>query len=352
MKINNVKIKTIPENEMQHIKPTLKIEIEVEYIRSQEMILEIKGNLIINNKLLSSIIVEEPPEAELKPTGYTAENTQIPPTVVPLKGYIELDKEIINYIEKSRSANTKKDVIFDISLTVSYLKNKAIISYVIEYPLNSTIFTQQQRESISKHLEGRYIYNQNDISFLLYAYPYNNMYMQARSNLNLISADGSTGYIVHNVITKKCQCEISSSDWIHDYAPKLGIGSFLVLEIPFDKKSEDYTIIKSALDFISQAENEYRAWNIEGVLVNCRKAVEKLKNAVVTKFPEGDEWDKFRRIVENGPNGLFGFLSFGIHESNDTGEDHKNRKLTQYDAETALYFTKILVEYAANILKE
>jgi hypothetical protein len=66
----------------------------------------------------------------------------------------------------------------------------------------------------------------------------------------------------------------------------------------------------------------------------------------------GDEKEKFDRLVVKVGRGIFGFLSFGLHVDNNTDDDSANRIVTQYDAEAALYFTKILVKYTAKLLKE
>ncbi len=352
MEIKNVEIKPVDDNEPQHIKPTLHVEVELEYGASQETLLDIYGDIIVDKKILASIKINEIPDSELKPK--IEEGKKFAPTKLTINGYIELDRELVDYIERSRDSNPERDVILNVKLTASYLENKAVLSYVTE--LAPSLLNQDPLKIIGS-MYSKYV--SNDFSLLAYAYPYPpSSYHQGRSNLNLISASGTgNGYIAHKSLTRELQCKIPSSKWVNNYAPKLGIGNFLILEIPFYKNSDNNTI-NEALKLIGEAEKDYRAWNSKTVLFKCRDAVELLGNTI---NKNSDAWKKFHRIVEESDRGLFGFLSLGGHtlpRNKGGGNEAKqleikdlNPEVKQYDAEAALYFTKILVKYTAELLK-
>ncbi|MGE9810300.1 hypothetical protein ACLIKE_03035 [Ferroplasma acidiphilum] len=324
----------------------------MEYIASQEILLNIYGDIIVDKKILASIKINKIPNSELKPQ--IEDGKKFALTNITLNGYIELDKELVDHIERSRDSNPESDVIFNVKLTASHLENKAVLSYVTE--LSISILNQ----NTSKIIRGmRREYTPSDISLLVYAYPNpTSTYNQGRSNLNLISTSGTgNGYIAHKSITMELQCKIPSSKWVNNYAPKLGIGNFLILEIPFYKNS-DNNAINEALKLIGEAEKAYRAWDADTVLLRCRKAVELLGNAI---NKDSGAWKKFHRIVAESDKGLFGFLSLGEHPlPRKKGSDNEakpveikdlNPEAKQYDAEAALYFTKILVKYTAELLR-
>ena len=200
-----------------------------------------------------------------------------------------------------------------------------------------------------------YVPDDRDISLLIYAIPdRSSSYNQNRTNLNLISTSGTgNGYIAHKSISKNCNITIPSSKWCYNYAPKLGIGNFLVLEIPFGQRTDEKEINK-ALKLISNAEKSYLNWDVAGVFTNCRTAIELLRNKIKRKFPNSDKYMKLHRLVDDikfnnkmQRTGLYSFLSLAGHTDDD---GVLNPEVNQCDAEVALYFTKILVKYMADML--
>ena len=293
MAIKKVKIKPIDDNDKPgQLKPALKIEFEISDLEpsgqessGQELsviVIDAYGDLCINDTIISKIFRYNVSVKD-KPAGQDYSKGQS----FLVQGYAELDKESLDFIEKSRDSDEYKDVNFSASVTISFL---------------------------------------------------------FRTNAGLlVGYRQMTHELPHESTT------IKASDWVNKFSPKLGIGNFMVLEIPFCKNS-DNDIIKVALYLLGEAEKAYRAWDATSVLVKCRQVVEKLKDKVHNSTLNGDEKEKFDRLVMQGRNGIFGFLSFGVHEDTNNGDDYAHRIVTQQDAEAALYFTKILVKYTADLL--
>jgi len=286
MQIENITIKPVDDNDIPvHLKPTLKIEFEILDLLPFAIVVDVYGDLRINNTIISRIFrynisaMDKPARQDYVDKGKD----------FLAQGYAEFDKESLDFIEKSRGVDKYNDVNFSASVTFSVLwKNKngfleGYQQYVRELPGESTI--------------------------------------------------------------------IKASDWVNKFVPKLGVRNFLVLEIPFYKES-DNNIIKAALYLLGEAEKAYQGWDATTTFVKCRQVVEKLRNKVHNSSLNVDEKEKFDRLVAKGDKGLFGFLSFGIHEDTNNTDGYAHRIITQYDAEAALYFTKILIKYTAELLKE
>jgi len=341
MEIKNVEIKPI-DDIPHHLKPTLRVEIEISDITYQETIFGAYGDLRIDNTILSQIKIEEyknKSDVNKLPKSETIHS-------VVLRGYAELDKESLDFIKKSRYTAKNENVDFDISLGASVLE-KSPQGNIISY----------------------YKYSPHPI-------PYT----------------------------------IPSSDWAHNYAPKLGMGEFLVLEIPLKFPDANNKLKKNAekelqnvLTLISNAEKSFYNMVPLGVISNCRQAVESLSTFMVNKeFKNKDQltdWqkdamEKIIRLsgkylgdlkhlnrsynnkkskenpkgieendkqnkdadsndkVKSGYVGIFGFLSFMSHDQTQNKDDdvHSLIPLDGYDAEAALFFTKVFVKFVAEIL--
>lgn len=161
--------------------------------------IDVYGNLCIDKYLLSKICIYKICVKKSSQKIIGVENKNCSSIV---KGYAELDKESLNFIEKIRDKDNKKDVKFTVSLNISYLE-KSYKGYIIGYER-----------------------------------------------------------ITRNALQEKAT--IKSSDWVHDYAPKFGIGNFMILEIPIDLlgnniklKTNAATALNNALYLVSKAEKEF-----------------------------------------------------------------------------------------------
>lgn len=344
MEIKIVEIKAMDDVELpHHLKPTLKFVFELSGVNHQEMILSVYGELLINNTILSRIEIEDYKEIS---NGNKFNKAEMTHSVI-LRGYTELSKESLDLIKKSRYRAKNQNVDFNIFFIASVLE---------------------------KGPEGGII-------------------SHYRYSPSLI------------------EYTIPSSDWTHDYAPKLGIGEFLILEVPLKfpesnnkLESNAETELKNALTLISNAEKAFRNMEPDGVIFNCRKAVENLSNFVIQSYKNKNQltdWQKdtlqkiirisgksirdldkikgmhnYKNQKENsnvieekdkqgqdtdceesdikalsGWLGIFGFLSFMSHDqTQNKGAVHSLIVPDGYDAEAALFFTKVFVKFVAEVL--
>ena len=150
--------------------------------------------------------------------------------------------------------------------------------------------------------------------------------------------------------------KIPSSDWINDFVPLLGLGRYFIVEIPEGKHS-----LGHAWEILNEAEKAFRRWNAKAVMDNCRLVGQYLDGQIKEKFGENSFAynERWGRIYAAGTKGFSGWTALASHiediKINGTGgrtypED--DIKVSSSDAEAALFFTKLLIKYCEELLKE
>ena len=241
----NIELKSLSVDESCFY-PAIKARFELKYDLNQEAPINLFGILTFHGKSIgrmeSKVMLSQ--EFKIGPTdfnrNYGYKNLEIDLSCT-------LDKKIISYMNDARRSSTKGDVDLLIEISLTYLRNEAHVSYIEEYKLNESTFPGDLNAAIEKRWPSY-----NDISVLLYAYPTQpGTYSQNRTNLNLISSTGlgpKDGYL--SIKTEKITLEatIKSSDWIHDFLPRLGIGEYEVIEIPKVKEVNGLSVIFQRLN--------------------------------------------------------------------------------------------------------
>ena len=138
------------------------------------------------------------------------------------------------------------------------------------------------------------------------------------------------------------------NDWLHDFAPKLGLGEYFVIEIP-----KGIGKIEDAWKYINTAEECFRRWDTKGVFANCRE-VGYLFNRLIEKkfgkksFSYKELWGRTYQRFEN-------LASLDLHiEELKKSETYveEDVKIGKEETEHILILTKILAKYAEELLQK
>jgi len=167
----------------------------------------------------------------------------------------------------------------------------------------------------------------------------------AYSNLWLISGNGSPTFLsINEILLRKEGIRIPSTDWIYDYAPKLELGKYFIVEIPKGKK-----VVKKAWEYVEKAEECYRQLDTKGVYAHCREVGKVLEKAVKNKFKNVPTIKKWRRAIEKFEK----LTSLDLHEEDIKEEVPKGEiSIRRSDIEHILIVTKALIKYAGELLQE
>jgi hypothetical protein len=336
MKIENV-VESPYENS---IIPGLRFEIEISYIEHQETITDISGWLQTEDgKIVAEISenIRENPVSDDIGAKYSSFDSQFNEKIYKTTLISLLDKKAIDHMERIRMKDRKKDMKLTLNLNVKSIESKAIISHLHEVnPENiglSPILVPTHRGKI----KGGIIVYANDPSF-------------STNFINQWILSGNDNPIFLSIKEQLIKEErtISSSDWIHDYAPKLELGEYFIVEIPKGKK-----IIGKAWDYIEKAEKCFKRWDTKGVYANCREIGSLLDRIIKDKFAE-DKFvcdERWKRTYK----GFNNLTSLDLHledirkSQNYSPEDIK---ITKSDTEHILIVTKALIKYVEELVKE
>lgn len=239
-----------------------------------------------------------------------------------------LDTKGLEHIEKRRMAERKNDVTFVLNLNVSYIKSKMDFA---ESRLVSPENVGCQNINVSvDRAPAMFFVKTNSVNF--------SQFMK----INIMTSTDAEYFEVHEDILSKNRI-ISSSDWINDFAPKLGLGEYFIVEIPRGNR-----IIEKAWVYVDKAEKAFKSWNSKEVYANCRDAGKLLDNEIKSKFENDPKIKKWKRAIFK-----FEFCaSLDLHEEDIIKEKPEGAiKIGKEETEYILVATKLLIKYAEELIE-
>ena len=316
--------------------PSILFNIEIEYKGYQEAIISVNGWLESNKgKILSNLIEFRETNRNDGISAKTSHSNNDYDSIYKTKLIAPLSKEALNYIEEIRKTDKKGDVYLTLCLNVKTLKSSAVISTLHLIDPKEIGLPKIQ---ISTREYGK-----------LVVWGYDPNYYSNKTNLWVISGNGNPKFLEINEYIFKEEIRIPSTDWIHDYAPKLGLGTYFIVEIP---KGDE--IIKEAWNYVEKAEECFRRWDIKGVCSNCREVGYLLDGTIKNKFGKDsfnykERWDRAYKKFKDDVSLYLHLEEIKQNNKRYALEDIKGNK---NDAEYILNMTKLLIKYAEELIKE
>ncbi len=319
--------------------PGISFDVEIGYTKYQEAIVGISGWVETDDgKIIAEVREDVPDKTKYCEVGARQSHfdKEFKEDVHKTTLVALLDRRALNHIEKRRMEDRKGDVKLSLNLIVKIVHSRTVISHVHEI----------KPEDIG--LESLEIYagrKTRDWNFLVYAY---DPEYSSRTNKWLLSSDGKPIFLTIYEQSLKGTVRIPSTDWIHDYAPKLELGEYFIVEMPKGKE-----IIKEAWRYIEKAEECFRRWDTKGVYANCREVGYLLDRIIKEKFGK----DNFNYKERWGrAYGRFEHLtSLDLHlEQLKQKQQYmlEEIKIGKDDAEHILTVTKLLTKYAEELVGE
>lgn len=357
MEIKNI----VPKPYEKSIFPSISFDVEISYEKYSEAVVNIGGWLATDDGKVVAEVKEEvigSPRGSIIGARGSAFDKEFKEDIYKTTLVAPLSREALNHIEKRRKEDRKGDVNLTLILNVKTINSIALISHVHEIdPKNiglKPIEILERRGTV----EG---------SLLVYAH--DPEYSSPTTNMWILSGSGSPAFLGISEQTLKESIRIPSADWIHDYAPKLGLGEYFVVEIPKGRE-----VIKEAWSYVEKAEESFRMWDIKSVYANCREAGNRLAKVMEKEF--GKESFAYNERWGRAYLQFFNYLvSLGLHLEEMEGKsweelikklpegfphpkryaDYPGEELKRFgkpDAEYVLTVTKLLIKYAEELLEE
>lgn len=198
-----------------------------------------------------------------------------------------LDQKALDHIETLRDKNKKGDVIIQLDINISWLTTQTEVG---SYSTERLTLPDQQNKNNLKLIDAITLASQNPNTMQGHL----RMLVEQQGNSFLTLSDGSFS-IIHT---------IHGSDWINDFQPQLGIGKFLVMEIPEiisvnEPKNKLEERLHSASQNLLKIQISVRKGEWEEVAEDCRAVYENLRSK---DFRE--EFDLFVRKLLRDANGI------------------------------------------------
>lgn len=224
-----------------------------------------------------------------------------------------LSKGALNHIDNARDKNPKHDVVLTLQLTVRSLNSKAEIAHVHE------ITPGEIGPPLRGPLESIGIES-------LIAYKYGRDYSAPRGNLWLISGDSDATFLEIRDWPQQIPIEIAASDWVQDFAPQLGIGRFVIAELPLLSPvamgDEFAGRLNEALKALQEMEDELKPGEWNEAIGKSRPVAELLRHEDMIKSILGKHGysEEAANSLVNGVKCLFDYSSKFLHRVEKDGK--------------------------------
>lgn len=338
MPVSITSVTPTPESESLH--PSIDITLNIQYREKFLAPLSIKGIISgEDNRTLGNIFevsLKNGNSFSIQALHYT-QQSNIRDLSITKVFRLTLDQKALDHIEHLREKNKKGDVIIRLDLSMLVLEGRAEIGgYAIER-LQIPILNQQGntvRQADLLRIDG----SNPDLH-------------NTHTRMMIPSQDLS--YLNLREETMTLTNIIKGSDWVNDFQPQLGIGKFLIMEIPEvininEPKDEIEERLHSASKHLLEISELVKKGEWEEVAEDCRAVYEDLRknfkekfDSLVQKLLRDDNGISDKGIADfmkmiDGHNGF-------IHEFHHTrGEDGKVKKIVVHKEDAyALYITLI-----------
>jgi len=340
--LNGVKMeikRVVPRPYEKCILPAMSFEVDIAHVKFQEAILGLEGFLeSADGRILANIVEIKPEIATTSELGArdSSFDSRFKETVYNSTLVAILDRKALDYIEDRRMEDEKHDVYLTLVLNIRGVSARAKLSHFHEIDHSSMGLPPYVNvfSTSGKRKEGKIL-----------AYGHDSQFSTEFTNLWILSGDGSPVFLgVNSQSIKKEDIRISSTDWIHDFAPKLGFGEYFIVEIPRGKEA-----VKKAWDYVEKAEECSREGNTKEVYANCREVGYLLTKVTKEKFENKPAIKKWKRAIDKFET----LTSMDLHTENITEQMPKGEiSIGRPETEHVLIVTKALIKYAEELLRE
>lgn len=337
MRIKSIKSRPVDDS----LIPTIAFDLEIEHKKYKSVILGVEGWLLSDDRKKVAVLTEYPQIQNEQKLGaeLSIRDSEFQDTIYKTTLLATFDRYALRYIEKRRLSNSKRDVNLILDLRIKVLISLTTIFHTF---LASPSQIGIDPNNISKVLP-RFI-DQKKAYLVIYAY--NSNFSSDHINRWVLSGDGMPYFL--QFITEKIEhkIRITLSDWVHDFAPTLGLGEYYIIEIPKIPKGNK---LQKAWEYIEEAEKSFRKGDFDGVFSKCREVGILLAN-FMGQFKDRPNIKKWRRVFKN-----FEYLaSLSLHKEDISNKEtpQGDIKICYYDVEYLLIRTKAMLKYVTEFVKD
>lgn len=296
--------------------PGLGMTVACDFDQNFEAILSVHGWVAsADNKLVGPILPRRLASHSSIPLSAREVTSRKETGSIEVECFVPLARESIRYIEGIRMREKKKDVILSTNVYLNTLVSKAKLSHL----------SAPDELNVSKRFPDLARRQEFDKAFLT-TYKYDRDYSSSKDNMWILSGEGGTKYLEFASQPFSSAVTISASDWVQDYAPLLGLGRFVSVELPLPEELELSPTLREKFDAarraIAQMEEDFKRGDWPELLDHARPVPELfreqnyLRDAFEAEGYPADAIAEFRESLSK----LFDFLSKFHHAVDRQGK--------------------------------
>ena len=284
--------------------PTLRIGVKWEYTQGMEALMNAFGNLIYEGKIIGKLELEN--ENNLSFAIYALDETQNKNSyTIDLFFQCVLNREVIRYINDTRKKARNGDVNLSVDIKLLYLESRTFIT---------------------------------------------NYKSQTSANIKLLSTHSGNPYLEIGNASASCPTPIKASDWVNDFAPKLGLGEFEIVEIPKLKNNELTKKFEKSLAALEDSKKLLHSLNLGSAMTSLRNSLSEFNNILISLGYNNTE-EKNKKIAEYSQifkdNNNIAILAQSLQENlfgassrgNESSAPHTGLAIEGYEIESMISMT-------------
>ncbi len=306
-----------PKPTLDFVEPAIEFPLTISYDDFRSM-LSLEGLLLdkegkILSKLSESVESRKEPVGKIAAYGTTHDRELKKEKEHIISLIALLSKGALNHIDDVRDKNPRRDVVFKLRLRVRTLVSRASISH-----LHGISSAETKPPPLSELLESK------GIDFLI-GYKHESDYSAPRTNLWLISGNSEPIFLEIRDEFQEIPVEIAASDWVQDFAPQLGLGRFVIAELPLPSPvvvGEEFAEwLNEAIKALPEMEEKVKECEWNEVIEKSRPVSELLRhegmiNSILSKHGYTEE---AASSLLNAIKGLYDYSSKFIHRVDKDG---------------------------------
>lgn len=237
-----------------------------------------------------------------------------------------LNKEALNYIDNVRDKNRKKNFVFDLRVVLKILNLTAELVPLFEVDPAKYGLSYQLRD----------IPPAEDERFLVYKYT--SREPSRRSNQWIISGNGPLLLDVREEF-HTLRREIAASEWVSEFAPKLGMGKFILSELSLpglvEVDKEFAERLNKAIKALEEMERKIGEGEWDEVIEKSRPIYELLVNSkseIESILQKHGHPQKAIDALKSGIGSFFNYSSKFVKARGEKGEPLPEIKAEKEDA--------------------
>ncbi len=305
--------------DVEFFNPILMIRMKFEYFSGYEALIGASGYLIYEDKIIGKLQLKADLQLTYNINAKDATSNEINGSH-SLFFDCELSQKLLKYINDKRKDEKNGDVILKLKISLSYLETEA---QIISSP-------NQQKVATPMGFQALYV------------------------------GSGNT-YLRTGVYPFRFEIRISASDWINDYAPKLGLGEYEIIEIPRLNTVSIKEKFSNSLSALEESRKHMYSLNNGSAMSSLRNSFREFNEALVNigyKEENGKINVDYGKIFDNNKNikNIVETLQKNLHGSSSRGKDspapHMGNPVEGYEIESMIFMTYSLYKMVFEKLRE